>query len=91
MNREYKIGDEVIYSNISCSNMWEDWNGNSLYGKIAKIIKISNNFCLLEFKENTNSNYDGLGEGKEGHCWWCDKNEFKLAIDHIKFKKWIKG
>jgi len=94
--REYKIGDLVIYINKMFSDYWEKKKGVSLYRKLAKIIDIDNDNSLpylLEFKEWVNG-HDGHGskiKGKKGHCWWCSENEFKLAIDYLKFKKWIKG
>jgi len=90
MNREYKVDDIVIYVDKAWNDEW--------YKKVAKIIDIdkSSNFdeYLLEFKEYINGhdgNSIGNIKGKDGHCIWCDKTEFELALNHYKFKKWIKG
>jgi len=90
--RDYKIDDWVIYIDKENSNKWKKEFGISLYGKIAKIIyfyfdSTNNNYnYVLEFKESIR----GKGEGIEGHCNWCNCFEFK-SIDHLKFKKWVKG
>jgi len=89
---KYKIDDWIIYIDKEESDNWENHYGISLYGKTAKIIKIDKDdrTYLLEFKKFVN----GLSLkkiGKQGHCIWCFNKEFKSAIDHLKFKKWIKG
>jgi len=90
--REYKIGDIVIWIDKGFSDAWKENHGISLYGKIAQIIDINTkyNHCLLEFKENINGK-DGYRRGKKGHCWWSKLNTIEYAIDHLKFKKWVKG
>jgi len=90
--RDYKVGDWVIYIDKENSNEWKEEFGISLYKKIAKIIEIGNYAYLTEFKDPIgNTPYDGEGKGKIGHCRWSSKRRVKLAIDHLKFKKWIKG
>jgi len=96
--RDYKIGDWVIFTNKEYSDWWEKENGVSLYGRLAKIVDIDKIVDInkiyeyeIEFKEGINSKWNEFGEGKSGHWLWCDKDEFKYAIDHLKFKKWIKG
>jgi len=88
--RDYQVGDTVIYKDKKISDLWKRNKGISLYNKIAKIIKIDIAFTgyLLEFKEYIMS---PLSKGKNGHCKWCYNNKFELAIDHLKFKKWVKG
>jgi len=91
--REYQIEDWVIYTLKQYSDYWKKRTGISLYGKTAKIIYINKKekgIYLLEFKEYI-VGHNGGGKGKSGHCWHCDKNEFKLDIDYLKFKKWVKG
>jgi len=81
--REFKKGDWVI---------WVDRQTMSLYKKIAKIIYIEKEgLYLLEFKKNIRSHHDGGGRGKYNHCKWGRNHKIKLDIDHLKFKKWIKG
>jgi len=99
MDRDYKVGDWVIYMNKMESDKRKGLCGISLYGKIAKIIHIDITY-LLEFKDWIDG-HDGSeslkkrkekGKGKSGHCYWAlSKKEIKPAIDHLKFKKWIKG
>jgi len=94
--REFKVGDWVIYTNKKESDEHKDLCGISLYGELAKVHYIGKfGLYLLEFKKHIKG-HDGSaqlkkGKGKNGHCIWCFDNEFKLAIDHLKFKKWIKG
>jgi len=88
MNRDYKIGDWVIFIDKSWSDWWKKGYGIFLYGKIAKIIRIDNNSHLLEFKEHIDS--IPKEQGKNGHCLWSTLNQIK-SIDLLKFKKWIKG
>jgi len=99
MNREYQIGDLVVWivKSYSAYHYPQKEYEVSLYGKIAKIIYIDYNSSypyLLEFKDYINGhdgNYTGKRKGKKDHCWWCKENEIKSATDHLKFKKWIKG
>jgi len=97
--REYKIGDYVISTTKLHSCYASYKNAVSLYQKVAKIIAINhtiyyNRPYLLEFKEYING-HDGLGvgkmKGKDGYCWWYTDKDFKIAIDYLKFKKWVKG
>jgi len=89
MNRDYKIND-IVYTDKLESSYWNRDGSSSLYGKIAKIIDINNEVYTLEFKKYI-AGHDGYGKGKKGYCWNCSNRCFKLAIDHLKFKKWIKG
>jgi len=94
MNRDYKVGDWVIWINKKQSVYWKEMKGISLYGKLAKIIYINKyNVFLLEYKDYVGGYSVGgySGEGKDGHCWFCLDEDFELAIDSLKFKKWIKG
>jgi len=87
MNRKYKIGDIVIFIDKEGSDIRKREFGVSLYRKIAKITYIDNELELsyyLEFRKS----YD---QEKFHYHQWCNKDEFKLAIDHLKFKKWVKG
>jgi len=69
--RKLKIGDLVIYIDKKESDKWEKVNKGSLYGKVARIVQTDESgFCFLEFKEPIN--------GNDGHCKWCEKNQFKL-------------
>jgi len=94
---KYKIGDEIIFTSKEQSNKWKKECRVFLYEKVAKIIYIYKfksfykDSYLLEFKDPIGNDYDGgVKRGKKGHCSWWEKTEFK-SIDHIKFKKWIKG
>ena len=87
---KYKIGEWIIYNNKKWKNYWKKTYGISLYGKIAKIIDISDSLYLIEFKEFIYS-YDGDGKGKDGHCLWCRKKEITLYKDYFKLKKFIEG
>jgi len=89
--RDHKVGDWVIFTDKKISATWEKSHKSSLYNKIAKIIYIiMDSSYLLEFKKNIN-NYRGNRKGRDGHCKWCGGMQFKYAIDHLKFKKWVKG
>jgi len=93
MNKEFKVGDWVIFTSKETNDYNQRLRKVFLYNKIAKIIKINrsaNNF-LLEFKEYINGHEGNNPKGKDGHCWNFSSHYFKLAIDHLKFKKWIKG
>jgi len=88
--RDYKIGDWVIWIDKKHSNDWKQYCKITLYKKVAKIIDIDDSEYLLEFKEHIDSG-TGWENGKKGHCIWCENHKFKLAINYLKFKKWIKG
>jgi len=89
---KYKIGDWIIFIDKEMSDKFRNSTGISLYKKLAKIIYIiPDNEYLLEFKDPIGNDHNGDGRGKKGHCGWCVKSEFKSAINHLKFKKWIKG
>jgi len=94
--REYKVGDIVIWIDKRVSNRQKKEYGVSLYGKLAKIIYIDKPDNLdkeyfLEFKDHIKG-FGGIGKvkGKEGHCMWCSFSQIK-SVDHLKFKKWVKG
>jgi len=89
---KYKINEIVIYTDKKNSYIWKWWKGISLYKKIAKIISIEEDEkYLLEFKDCVDGEEKGFEKGKKGHCMWCEKDEFELDINHLKFKKWVKG
>jgi len=95
--REFKVGEYVTFIDKKWSDTRKELYGFSLYRKIAKILDIDTKVKdiyvshLLEFKEFINGNDgDGDGKGKQGHCEWCTKSEIQ-SIDHLKFKKWVKG
>jgi len=84
--RKFKKGDLVIYNNKE-----EKQYGRN--NKIATIVFINPDDplpYLLEFKEKI-VGHNGSGKGKNDHCYWCNSSHIKLAIDYLKFKKWIKG
>jgi len=93
MNRDYKKGDVVIWIDKEASDYWKRSRGISLYGKIAKIMTFdkSENIYALKFKDWINSDILGNSYTKNGYGLESYKEGFKLAIDHLKFKKWIKG
>jgi len=85
--RDYQIGDWVIYIDKKLNDHWKTWKGISLYGKIAKIVDIRKyNIYTLEFKEFINSEHNGYGKGKNGHCYLCIKTQF-MSLEHLKLKK----
>jgi len=81
-----KIGDWVIWNDKEASDNWGKVTRIFLYGKVAKIIYIDkdNNKYLFEFKEYVMSTL--ISEGKEGHCFWCEADEF-ISLDLLKLKK----
>jgi len=93
MNRKFKVGDWVIYTDKEESNSWKEINVVSLYNKIGKIIKINpyTHYFLIKFKEWINGYHGSILANDSEYCKWCNKEEFELAINHLKFKKWVKG
>jgi len=90
---KYKINDWVVFIDREESTKRKMEINISLYGKIAKIIKVDRSHrwpYVIEFKEYIGStSFTHLG--KLGHCRWCEDHEIKSTIDSLKFKKWIKG
>ena len=41
---------------------------------------------LIEFEDHIDG-HDGIGQGKQGHCWWCDEDE--IVIDKREMIKEI--
>jgi len=77
--KEYQIGDYVIFFDKEYSKRWKKHYGFSFYNKTAKIIQITGQYIyLLKFEKLINQ-------------YWFEEKRFKLAIDHLKFKKWIRG
>jgi len=84
MNRDYKVGDLVIFTDKKLQADWGSEEEVSVYGEIGDIIFTSmwmnNEFVyLLRFDIRNNL-----------YVICCKDNQFK-SIDHLKFKKWAKG
>jgi len=94
--RDYQIGEWVIFTDKKERCCYHSGKKPiSLYRKIGKIIKVKPHNYLVEFTIfiNGHDGNDGQneGKGKFGHCWFCLDEDFELAIDSLKFKKWTKG
>jgi len=89
MNRDYKVGDWVIYIDKLIAKIvyeYGDRNEFQIYKKLAKIIYIyeKDNNYLIEFK-------DIIGKDNGLYTRYCEKHQIKSAVDSLKFKKWVKG
>jgi len=91
--REFKIGDLVIYTNEYHSNEWEKFSGISIYKEKGKIVEKDNDTFYMEFNKVVDPiQYRiSLKEKKESYRLWVECDEIELDINHLKFKKWIKG
>jgi len=90
--REFKKGDYVIYSHKEKSDRWKKINGFTLYNKNGKIIDIYGKKDITYVVKFRNQVHNNIGEkAHKQNILNLSKDEFKLAIDHLKFKKWIKG
>lgn len=72
---EFKIGDRVEV--IS-----EPIDGKNLFGEMGKVVALGEDYDALfdetdligvEFDNNI-LGHDCCGDGKDGHCWWVEKN-----------------
>ena len=73
----FKVGDRVIYC---VSGRLKNKKGTIIYADNRRYVP------LVEFDDHVNG-HDGLSEydykGKQGHCWYCDQENLKLADNFL--------
>lgn len=79
-NRTFNIGDRVMATGVID---WNDLSGK--YGVVIAYHPTGVPNIGVQFDEKINDGHSCDGSGKNGFCWYCDKDNLEIVVDDIEF------